>query len=380
MSKKLHFAYLIGDGTGREYKIALYRLFEKLGILYDVEEITDFRLSNGELDPNVISTFQKYKYSLKGSTETPTGAGARSINVALRQVLDLFVNVRHISYFPGVPAPTKHPELLDCVVFRENSEDVYAGIEFAAASPEAEQLRRFLIQSLGVKAEALPNANTAFGLKPMSIEASERVARFALDYMLRVGRKHLGIAHKGNIMKFTEGMFKNVALNIAKQFSGVWGEEINIPEQGDLQLLVSSVICDDAFQQTLLYPNKYDGILTTNLNGDYLSDALAAQVGGVTLAAGANICDDHGMFEPVGGTGKSIAGRGVCNPTPIFLATAMMLDYAGFPEKAMQIRAGLAGVFEKGDGTFDIVKNNPMTTSEFTEAVIENALATEVVA
>lgn len=373
--KRLVFPYLIGEGVGRDYDKALTQLLTGLGIDYQIERIENFRGPNQELDPTVLDVFRQFKFGLKGPTKTPPGNGPASVNVALRQGLDLFVNLRPVQWIPGVPSPIHDPQKVDMYIFRENSEDLYAGIEFGAGTDKAKQLAAFLSGELGVDERKLMN-DPALGIKPITKEASARLMRFALDFMLKLNkRSRLTIGHKSNIMKLTDGMFLKACMDVARlEYKGkAWGADIGLEDIGEL-VEITSTIQDDLQQQILLHPEMYNGIVTPNYFGDLVSDLAAAMVGGATLAAGANIGDNFALFEGIGGTGDKIAGKGIANPTAHFKAVAMMLEYAG-REEGRLINAGLAGVLGNGKGTFDIYPNNPMNTYEFTEAVIESAMS-----
>ena len=379
MQRTFNFAHLIGEGIGPELAQALYVLLDGLGLDYNAHKIENFRLADRSLDPAVIEIFRDLKIGIKGPTRTETGRGARSLNVALRQELDLFVNLRPVSYFEGVDTPVKHPELLDTVVFRENTEDLYAGIEWESGSAEAIKLINFLRNEMHVPENKLPYINTTgIGIKPTSEQACKRLAKFAIDYMLEHGRKNLGIVHKGNIMKYTEGLFMEMCYKVATedyfaQLIDPKNKVLRIVRNG-VKLTLTPIICDDSLQQLLLNPVKFDGAIMLNLNGDYYSDAAAGQVGGAALSPGGNIGDQCALFEAIGGTADAIAGMNKVNPTAFFLAGAMMLGHAGFTEQAQQIRKGIVEVLKSKRGTFDVCKSNPLSTTQFTEAVIAEAL------
>jgi isocitrate dehydrogenase len=299
---------------------------------------------------------------------TPVGGGIRSLNVALRQTLDLYVCQRPVRYFQGIESPVKHPEHVDMCIFRENTEDIYAGIEWEAGSEEARTFYRFLHDDMGVSKVRFPETS-GFGVKPVSKEGSERLIRSAIDYALAHHLPSVTLVHKGNIMKFTEGGFKK------------WGYELAEREYGDAlksgQLVVKDCICDAFLQNALLKPQDYSVIATMNLNGDYVSDMLAAQVGGIGIAPGANINYDsgHAIFEATHGIAPDIAGKDIVNPSSIILSAVMMLDYMGWGEAAELINKALEKLFLQGIATNDLARFMPhgrsVGTKEFGDAVIK---------
>ncbi len=318
-----------------------------------------------------------YKVAIKGPLETPVGGGIRSLNVALRQQLDLYVCLRPVRYFPGVPSPVKEPEKVNMVVFRENTEDIYAGIEFKAGSDEAKKLLKFLQGELGVKKIRFPETSS-FGIKPVSEEGSKRLIRSAIEYAIKHDRKSVTIVHKGNIMKFTEGGFRDWGYEVAvKEFGGQvidQGPWVKLPSG----IVVKDVIADAMLQQILTRPAEYDVIATLNLNGDYLSDALAAQVGGIGIAPGANInyLTGHAIFEATHGTAPKYANQDKVNPGSVILSGALMLRYMGWDEAADLIEHSLEKTIAQKRVTYDFERlmtgAKLLKCSEFGDALIEN--------
>ena len=296
-----------------------------------------------------IDCFSNALVGIKGPLKTPVGGGIRSLNVALRQQLDLYVCQRPVRYFRGINSPVKHPERVNMCVFRENTEDIYAGIEWPAGSAEAERFGRFLREEMKVTKVRFPDT-AAYGVKPVSREGSERLIRSAIDYALAHGRGIVTLVHKGNIMKFTEGGFKN------------WGYELAqreyAQERADGRLTVNDCICDAFLQNALLKPESYDVIATLNLNGDYISDMLAAQVGGIGIAPGANINyqSGHAIFEATHGIAPDIAGKDIVNPSSLLLSAVMMLEYIGWKEAAGLITRALEDNFTEGQATADLAR------------------------
>lgn len=296
-----------------------------------------------------LDAFSNYLVGIKGPLMTPVGGGIRSLNVALRQTLDLYVCQRPVRYFRGVESPVKHPEKVDMCIFRENTEDIYAGIEWEAGTPEAKKFYDFISQEMGVKKVRFPETSS-FGVKPVSKEGSERLIRSAIDYALAHGLPSVTLVHKGNIMKFTEGGFKK------------WGYELAEREYGDAlnsgKLVIKDCICDAFLQNALLKPQDYSVIATMNLNGDYVSDMLAAQVGGIGIAPGANINyqTGHAIFEATHGIAPDIAGQNIVNPCSIILSASMMLDYMGWSEAAHLIEEKMENIFVSGYATHDLAR------------------------
>lgn len=308
--------------------------------------------------------FKEYLVGIKGPLMTPVGGGIRSLNVALRQALDLYVCQRPVRYFNGIVSPVKRPEDVDMVVFRENTEDIYAGIEWEAGSEDAKKFYKFLSEEMSVKKVRFPETS-GFGVKPVSREGSERLVRSAIDYALAHGLPSVTLVHKGNIMKFTEGGFKK------------WGYELAEREYSDAlasgKLVIKDCICDAFLQNALLKPKDYSVIATMNLNGDYVSDMLAAQVGGIGIAPGANInyVSGHAIFEATHGIAPDIAGQDKVNPCSIILSAVMMLDYMGWNEAAALVTAAMERLFVEGYATMDLARfmdnGKPLGTKEFGE-------------
>ena len=299
-----------------------------------------------------LDAFKEYLVGIKGPLMTPVGGGIRSLNVALRQTLDLYVCQRPVRYFRGIESPVKHPEKVDMCIFRENTEDIYAGIEWEAGTDEAKKFYRFLHDEMGVKKVRFPETS-GFGVKPVSKEGSERLIRSAIDYALAHDLKTVTLVHKGNIMKFTEGGFKKWGYELAER---EYGEEL---KSG--RLVVNDCICDAFLQNALLKPQDYSVIATMNLNGDYVSDMLAAQVGGIGIAPGANINyhTGHAIFEATHGIAPDIAGQDKVNPSSIILSAVMMLDYMGWNEAAQLITDALERLFTQGVATADLARFMP---------------------
>ncbi len=315
---------------------------------------------NTWLPQETLQAVKDYVVSIKGPLTTPVGGGIRSLNVALRQDLDLYVCLRPVRYYSGTPSPVKEPEKTDMVIFRENSEDIYAGIEYKAGTPEVKKLIDFLQNEMGVKKIRFP-ATSGIGIKPVSSEGTQRLVRKAIQYAIDNDRTSVTLVHKGNIMKFTEGAFKEWGYQLAKdEFSAVeidggpWCKFTN-PKTGR-EIIVKDVIADAFLQQILLRPAEYDVIATLNLNGDYISDALAAQVGGIGIAPGANLSDSVAMFEATHGTAPKYAGKDQVNPGSIILSAEMMLRHMGWVEAADLIVKGMSGAIQGKRVTYDFAR------------------------
>ncbi|WP_025870432.1 NADP-dependent isocitrate dehydrogenase [Methylobacillus glycogenes] len=296
---------------------------------------------NTWLPDETLKAVKEYVISIKGPLTTPVGGGIRSLNVTLRQELDLYVCLRPIQYFQGVPSPVKHPEKTDMVIFRENTEDIYAGIEWAAGTDEVKKVIDFL-SDMGVRKKIRFPEASAIGIKPVSVDGSKRLVRKAIQYAIDNNRKSVTIAHKGNIMKFTEGGFKNWGYEVAKEEFGAveidGGPWCKLPNG----IIIKDCIADAFLQEILLHPADYDVVATLNLNGDYISDALAAQVGGIGIAPGANISDTVAMFEATHGTAPKIAGKDIANPSSLILSAEMLLRHLGWTEAADLVLQGVA--------------------------------------
>jgi len=332
------------------------------------------------LPDETFDAVREFVIAIKGPLTTPVGGGIRSLNVTLRQVLDLYVCLRPVRYFDGTPSPLKEPELTDMVIFRENSEDIYAGIEWAAETPEAKKLIAFLRDEMGVKKIRFPDSS-GIGIKPVSREGTERLVRKALQYAIDNRRDSVTLVHKGNIMKFTEGAFKQWGYDLARREFGAaeidggpWCRFEN-PKHGG-EIVVKDVIADAFLQQILLRPTEYEVIATLNLNGDYISDALAAQVGGIGIAPGANTSDTTAMFEATHGTAPKYAGKNQVNPGSLILSAEMMLRHMGWLEAADLVIQGLAGAISAKTVTYDLERlmdgATKVSCSGFGEAIVRH--------
>jgi len=381
--------YIEGDGVGPDIWRASVRVFnaavEKCyGHKRRVEWIEIFAgekafQSKGEWAPEeTIETIREYTIGIKGPLTTPVGKGIRSINVLLRQRLDLYACIRPVKYIPGMPSPVKNPEKVDMVVFRENTEDVYAGIEWKEGSKEAMRLREFLEKEMGVKIRE----DSGIGIKPISRFGTNRLVRMAIQYALSHGRKSVTLVHKGNIMKFTEGAFRDWGYEIAKKEFGervlVESELVdkgvtNLPEG---KIVLKDRIADAMFQQILLRPEEYDVLAMPNLNGDYMSDALAAQVGGLGMAPGGNIGDQAAVFEATHGTAPKYANQDLINPGSLILSGTMMFDYLGWSEVGQRITKAMEKTIAQKTVTYDLARQmegaKKVKCSEFASALIEN--------
>ena len=331
------------------------------------------------LPDETLEAFKKYYVGIKGPLTTPVGGGIRSLNVAIRQMLDLYVCLRPVQYFAGVPSPVRHPEKVNMVIFRENTEDIYAGIEWAAETPEAKKVIAFLQTEMGVKKIRFP-ATSGIGVKPVSREGSERLIRAALDYALRHKRKSVTLVHKGNIMKFTEGAFRDWGYALTKREYA--GRAIGWDDCGGKapagQVLVKDAIADITLQQVLTRPEDFDVIATPNLNGDYLSDALAAQVGGIGIAPGGNInyVTGHAVFEATHGTAPKYANLDKVNPGSVILSGVMLLEHLGWTGAATRVVAALEKTIAQKIVTYDFARlmegAKEVACSAFGDAIIGN--------
>jgi isocitrate dehydrogenase len=402
--------FIRGDGTGRDIWRASERVFDaavqkayggtrKIAWMEVFAGEESFKRFNTWLPDDTVEAFKEFLVGIKGPLTTPVGGGIRSLNVALRQMLDLYVCLRPVQYFQGVPSPVKHPEKVDMVIFRENTEDIYAGIEYAGGSPEAQKVLDFLAKEFpkdfnkirfGTQQKGMDYMKLAapdhtpksaevcvgIGIKPVSAMGTIRLAKAAIEYALRFKRRHVTIVHKGNIMKFTEGAFRDWAYNAAERIFGdrvyTWarwertkkekGEEAANAEQKAAlaagALLVKDAIADIALQQVLTRPEDFDVIATLNLNGDYLSDALAAQVGGIGIAPGGNInyVTGHAIFEATHGTAPKYADKDMVNPGSVVLSGEMMLRHLGWTEAADLILKGLNGAIASKRVTYDFAR------------------------
>ncbi|MDQ7041502.1 MAG: NADP-dependent isocitrate dehydrogenase [Rhodothermus sp.] len=383
--------FIEGDGTGpdiwRAAKLVFDAAVEKA--YSGRRRIVWFEVFAGEkahrqlgtwLPEDTLKAIDYYLVAIKGPLTTPVGGGIRSLNVALRQQLDLYACVRPVRYFPGVPSPVKHPELVDMVIFRENSEDVYAGIEFPAGSSEVQKLIRFLQEELGITKIRFPETS-GIGIKPISRDGTRRLVRAALRYAIERGRKSVTLVHKGNIMKFTEGAFREWGYELAREEFGARpldGGPWHVLVHNGREIVIKDVIADAFLQQILTRPAEYDVIATMNLNGDYISDALAAQVGGIGIAPGANINYEtgHAVFEATHGTAPKYAGQDKVNPSSVILSGEMMLRYMGWHEAADLIIRGIERTIAQKRVTYDFHRlmegATLLRTSEFGQAIVEN--------
>ncbi len=380
--------FIEGDGTGPDIWRASQRVFDTaVTKTYNGQRrIIWYEIFAGEkaqkkfnewLPKGTLDAIQHFVVAIKGPLTTPVGGGIRSLNVTLRQALDLYACVRPVRYFNGVPAPVKHPEKLDIVIFRENTEDVYAGIEFQEGSDRASKMIQFL-SDFGFEV----NRDSGIGVKPISITGTRNIVRRAVKYALENNRKVVTLVHKGNIMKYTEGAFRDWGYQLAKdEFRDriVTEEEVVKNYDGKTpegRLLINDRIADAMFQQVLLRPDEYSVLATPNLNGDYLSDACAAQVGGLGMAPGANIGDNAAVFEATHGTAPKYAGLDVINPSSVILSGVMMFDYLGWPEAGKMINNGIAKTIKQKRVTYDLERlmtgATKVKTSEFADAIIEN--------
>jgi len=398
--------FIEGDGTGPDIWNASVRVFNaavqkaylgKRKILWKEVLAGEkaFSATGNWLPDSTLDAFREYIVGIKGPLTTPVGGGIRSLNVALRQMLDLYVCLRPVRWFKGVPSPVKDPGAVDMHIFRENTEDIYAGIEFMQGTPEAEKLREFLVNEMGVKKIRFPESSS-LGIKPVSLEGTERLVRAAIEYAVSRRLPSVTLVHKGNIMKFTEGAFKNWGYQLAeREFSDkvfTWAQYDRIvtengKEEADKlqqqaiesgKIIVKDVIADAFLQQILLRPREYSVIATLNLNGDYISDALAAMVGGIGIAPGANINYSNGyaIFEATHGTAPKYAGLDQVNPGSVILSGAMMLEYLGWNEAARLIYSSMEKTIAMKKVTYDFHRlmegATKLKTSEFATAMIEN--------
>lgn len=398
--------FIEGDGTGRDIWKASKRVLdaavdkayggEKSIAWYEVFAGEKAFNTYGEwLPADTLTAIREYIVAIKGPLTTPIGGGIRSLNVALRQELDLYVCLRPVRYFDGVPSPVKRPELVDMVIFRENTEDIYAGIEYKEGSEEVKKVLQFLQNEMGVNKIRFPETS-GIGIKPVSAEGSKRLVRAAVEYAIKHDRKSVTLVHKGNIMKFTEGAFKNWGYEVAEAEFGdkvfTWAQYDRIKEESGAdaanqaqkeaqdagKIIIKDAIADIALQQVLTRPTDFDVIATLNLNGDYLSDALAAQVGGIGIAPGANInyVTGHAIFEATHGTAPKYADLDVVNPGSVILSGVMLLEHLGWNEAADLIYKGLETSINNKTVTYDFARLMEGATevkcSEFADQVIKN--------
>jgi isocitrate dehydrogenase len=383
-------AFIEGDGIGRDIMKASRRIWDaavaqayggKRQIawmeIYAGEKAA--QLYDGNYMPaETFDALREFRVGIKGPLTTPVGGGFRSLNVTLRQVLDLYACVRPVRYYQGVPSPMREPHLVDMVIFRENTEDVYAGIEYQAGTPENEKLAQFLRAEMGVSFFE----GSGLGVKPISAFATKRLMRFALRYAIERGRRSITIMHKGNIMKYTEGAFRNWCYEVAREEFGdctltedeLWEQYNGQPPEG--KIVIKDRIADIIFQHVLLRPAEFDLIVAPNLNGDYLSDALAAQVGGVGIAPGANIGDEVMLFEATHGTAPKYTDQDKVNPGSLLFSGVMMLEFLGWWEAATLITRAYERTIQQKIVTYDFARlmegATEVRTSEFASAVIRN--------
>ena len=347
--------------------------------LYCGEKSTQVYDKDTWLPDETIKALKEFIISIKGPLTTPVGKGIRSLNVSLRQILDLYVCLRPIRYFPGVPSPVKNPSHVDMVIFRENSEDIYAGVEFEAGSKESDEMVKILQKQFGVTKIRFPS-NVGIGVKPISVDGTKRLVTQAIDYAIKNNRSSVTLVHKGNIMKFTEGAFRDWGYELSIEAyggklidSGPW-VNIKNPNNGD-DILIKDVICDAFLQQILTRPKEYDVIATMNLNGDYISDSLAACVGGIGIAPGANIGDDSALFEATHGTAPKYAGQDKVNPGSIILSAEMMLRHMGWTEAADLIISSMEAAIADKMVTYDFERlmddGNLVSCSGFAKEMIK---------
>ncbi len=398
--------FIEGDGTGPDIWAAASKVMDAAveKAYAGKKKIAWYEVYAGEkafnmfgewLPEDTLTAIREYIVAIKGPLTTPVGGGIRSLNVALRQELDLYVCLRPVRYFQGVPSPVKRPELIDMVIFRENTEDIYAGIEWAEGSPEVKKVIKFLQEEMGVNKIRFPETS-GIGVKPVSKEGTDRLVRGAIEYAIANGRKSVTLVHKGNIMKYTEGAFKNWGYELAEKEYGdkvfTWAQYDRIKDaeggaaadkaQADAlaagKILVKDIIADNFLQQILLRPADYDVIATLNLNGDYVSDALAAQVGGIGIAPGANInyVTGHAIFEATHGTAPKYAGLDKVNPGSVLLSGALMLEHLGWREAVDLIFKALEKTILDKTVTYDFARLMDNATelkcSEFGDALIKN--------
>jgi isocitrate dehydrogenase len=410
--------FIEGDGTGPDIWRASVRVFDaavqrayggtrKISWMEVYAGEKSFKQFNSWLPDETVEAFRTYLIGIKGPLTTPVGGGIRSLNVALRQMLDLFVCLRPVRWFKGVPSPVKHPEKVDMVIFRENTEDIYAGIEYAAGSPEAQKILDFFekefpkefrkirfgtagaargwqaqLEAIGAPAREV-GVEVGIGLKPISYLGSERLVHSAISYAVKYGRKSVTLVHKGNIMKFTEGAFRDWGYRVAKDFFGAveidGGPWCRIPDgRPGAGIVIKDAIADITLQQVLTRPDEFDVIATPNLNGDYLSDALAAQVGGIGIAPGGNInyVTGHAVFEATHGTAPKYANQDKVNPGSVILSGEMMLRHLGWTEAADLVVKGMDGAIASKQVTYDFARlmtgAKELKTSEFADAMIRN--------
>jgi isocitrate dehydrogenase len=380
--------FIEGDGTGPDIWRAARRVFDAAveRVSHGTRGVEWLEVLAGEkafkqvgswLPDATLDTIRQYRVAIKGPLTTPVGGGIRSLNVSLRQLLDLYACIRPVRYFPGVPSPMREPQKLDVVIFRENIEDVYSGIEYRAQSPEADAVISFLTERFGANIRK----GSAIGIKPMSKFGSQRLVAKAIQYAIQSGRRSVTLVHKGNIMKFTEGGFREWGYEVAKErFGSATTPESEVARQkgaGDgARIVIKDRITDAMFAQLVLRPDEYSVIAAPNLNGDLLSDAAAAQVGGLGLAPGGNVGDGYAVYEATHGTAPKYAGQNKVNPGSVILSGAMMFEELGWTDVATAIVRGIAGAIQARRVTYDLARLLPqateVSTSTFAECIIEH--------
>lgn len=377
-----YIIFIEGDGTGPDiwyaskmvFDAAVKKVYEGKRYINWIEGLAGekaYKEKGSYLPDETLKLIKTLRVGIKGPLTTPVGKGIRSINVALRQELDLYACIRPVRYFEGVPSPIKHPEKVDFVIFRENTEDLYAGIEWQAGSMEAKKVSDFLLNEFGKK---LPE-NVGIGIKPISKFATERLTKMAMEYAMQHNKNVLTFVHKGNIMKFTEGAFKNWGMDFVKNN---YRSYVRFEEEttDNTKILVNDRIADAMFQQIVLRPDEYKVIVTPNLNGDYLSDAAAALVGGLGMAPGANIGDGYAIFEATHGTAPKYAGLDKVNPSSVMLSGVMMFRYLGWNEVADTIEKSIERTIKNKTVTYDLARQmegaNEVKCSEFAKEIINN--------
>jgi len=381
--------FIEGDGIGRDIWKASVRVFDAAveKTFGDSKKIAWYEILAGEkafdktgewLPEDTLGAIREFHVAIKGPLTTPVGGGIRSLNVALRQILTLYSCVRPCRWYTGVPSPVKEPEKVNVVLFRENTEDIYAGIEWEQGTAEVAKVINFLNDEMGRQVRP----DSGIGIKPISITGSKRLIRAAINYAIEHGRKKVTLVHKGNIQKFTEGAFRDWGYELAREEypdqliseDEVW--EKHDGKVPDGKIMINDRIADSMFQQILLRPSEYDVVATTNLNGDYLSDACAAQIGGLGMAPGANIGDDHALFEATHGTAPKYADKGVINPSSVMLSGVMMFQFMGWKEVADRIERGIEGAISAKTVTYDLHRQmegaTKVGTAEFADAIISH--------
>jgi isocitrate dehydrogenase len=382
--------FIEGDGTGPDIWAAAVRVFDaavekafggkrKIAWMEVLAGQKAFDETGEWLPDDTVTAFREYRVGIKGPLTTPVGGGIRSLNVALRQRLDLYVCLRPVRWYPGVPSPVKNPQDVDMVIFRENTEDIYAGIEWESGTPEVKKVIDFLEKEMGVTNIRFPKTS-GIGIKPVSMEGTYRLVRAAIRYAIEKKRASVTLVHKGNIMKYTEGAFRDWGYQLTREeFAGQaigWDDCDGNPPEG--QVLVKDAIADITLQQVLTRAKEFDVIATLNLNGDYLSDALAAQVGGIGIAPGANINYDtgHGIFEATHGTAPKYAGQDKVNPSSVILSGVMLLEHLGWREAGNLIEKGITASIANKTVTYDFERlmegATKLKCSEFADAIIKN--------